>query len=267
MSAPVGELRDAKGRLPALPSLTGLRFAAAFAVFLLHSVMFVQLFPFMETDSWKNLGDVFPMQLGATGVAFFFVLSGFIIDWSYNSVRDLRHPVATRRRPVPPGGQADHDPLGTQETEAHRACADDGNGENAVMTTPPLAVTVAAPPPLVLRLTNPVLNLLLRSPTGKEFRKRYRTLTFTGRKSGELYTFPIRTHHVDGNLYAVTNRCWRLNFRGGLPARITYDDRTSEYQTELVEDPATVAELLMKLTNTYSKCAQPAGAPIPPAAP
>ena len=54
-----------------LDALTGLRFVAAFAVFLFHSRERFQI------DSWK-LGT-----LGSAAVAFFFVLSGFILTYVY----------------------------------------------------------------------------------------------------------------------------------------------------------------------------------------
>ncbi|MBF6224240.1 acyltransferase [Nocardia abscessus] len=97
MSAPAVEIASTKGRLPALPSLTGLRFIAAFAVFLLHSGFLVQIYPFAASDASKKLSDVIPMQLGATGVAFFFLLSGFIIDWSYDSAKDTIRAFLRRR--------------------------------------------------------------------------------------------------------------------------------------------------------------------------
>ncbi|WP_067462720.1 acyltransferase family protein [Nocardia amamiensis] len=97
MSAPAVEIASTKGRLPALPSLTGLRFIAAFAVFLLHSGFLVQIYPFATSDASKKLSDIIPLQLGATGVAFFFLLSGFIIDWSYDSAKDTIRAFLRRR--------------------------------------------------------------------------------------------------------------------------------------------------------------------------
>ncbi|WP_083913422.1 acyltransferase family protein [Nocardia concava] len=97
MSAPAVEIASTKGRLPALPSLTGLRFIAAFAVFLLHSGFLIQLFPFSASNASKKLSDIAPLQLGATGVAFFFLLSGFIIDWSYDSAKDTIRAFLRRR--------------------------------------------------------------------------------------------------------------------------------------------------------------------------
>ncbi|MFI5784011.1 acyltransferase family protein [Nocardia sp. NPDC051570] len=77
------------GYLPTLPSLTGARSLAAFAVFLFHTAL-LQLFPFQQSGSGKLLKDLFSPQLGALGVAFFFLLSGFIIDWSFREGESSR---------------------------------------------------------------------------------------------------------------------------------------------------------------------------------
>lgn len=64
-----------------LTSLTGLRFIAAFLVFLLH-VSFVGIF----SDSHAQSGYSFVTANGGSiGVCFFFVLSGFVLTWSARS--------------------------------------------------------------------------------------------------------------------------------------------------------------------------------------
>ncbi|MCX4094639.1 acyltransferase family protein [Nocardia sp. alder85J] len=67
----------------ALPALTGARWWAAFAVFVLHALVFLPVYPFQKSALFRTLHGLFPMQLGAAGVAFFFVLSGFVIAWSF----------------------------------------------------------------------------------------------------------------------------------------------------------------------------------------
>jgi peptidoglycan/LPS O-acetylase OafA/YrhL len=63
--------------LTRLPSLTGLRWIAAFLVFGFH----VGTLNLIEPDRWHRAWDsVF--GLGASGVSFFFVLSGFVLAWS-----------------------------------------------------------------------------------------------------------------------------------------------------------------------------------------
>ncbi|WP_029902856.1 acyltransferase family protein [Nocardia brasiliensis] len=70
-------------RKPAqLPSLTGMRWWAASAVFALHAVVFLPAYPFQHSETFRRIHAVLPMQLGAAGVTFFFVLSGFILYWN-----------------------------------------------------------------------------------------------------------------------------------------------------------------------------------------
>ncbi|MDY2978646.1 MAG: acyltransferase [Lawsonella sp.] len=72
-------------RRPALPSLTGARWYAALAVFILHCVIFLPVYPFQRTEAFVTLHKAIPMQLGSLGVTFFFLLSGFIIYYSSRS--------------------------------------------------------------------------------------------------------------------------------------------------------------------------------------
>ncbi|MHC0432260.1 acyltransferase family protein [Streptomyces sp. O3] len=82
-------IRDAQASAPArtrraptsagLPSLTGLRFYAAMAVFLYH-VTSPQLSPFSGQTA-HDAARLFGIA-GGLGVSFFFILSGFILTWS-----------------------------------------------------------------------------------------------------------------------------------------------------------------------------------------
>ncbi|MGW7081740.1 acyltransferase family protein [Streptomyces sp. NPDC054866] len=69
------------GRPPALPSLTGMRFIAAFLVFLSHlSAAWMFTSQQLNSDLDRYLGT-----LGSVGVAFFFILSGFVLTYSARS--------------------------------------------------------------------------------------------------------------------------------------------------------------------------------------
>ncbi|MCC3767132.1 acyltransferase [Streptomyces sp. UNOC14_S4] len=69
---------EAAGRRPALPSLTGMRFLAAAAVFFSHS-----FFQFVPSSWGSDTGTgFFWSKAGSAGVSFFFVLSGFVLTWS-----------------------------------------------------------------------------------------------------------------------------------------------------------------------------------------
>lgn len=76
---------DAPPKRRDLPSLTGARWWAAFAVFVLHALVFLPVYPFQKSETFRILHWFVPMQLGAAGVTFFFVLSGFVICWSFRS--------------------------------------------------------------------------------------------------------------------------------------------------------------------------------------
>lgn len=70
--APRASLLERPANLPRLDSLTGLRFFAAYMVLIHHFTNFAQL-PLI----WHWAG------FGTTGVSFFFVLSGFVLTWSF----------------------------------------------------------------------------------------------------------------------------------------------------------------------------------------
>ncbi|MET9394875.1 acyltransferase [Streptomyces sp. NPDC006624] len=62
-----------------LPSLTGMRFAAAFMVLICH--IGIVLVPRVHKP-WLDWTEPYVYALGPTGVVFFFVLSGFVLTWA-----------------------------------------------------------------------------------------------------------------------------------------------------------------------------------------
>ncbi len=80
--------RDPEKRRVALPSLTSLRFLAAVLVFFTHtSLTFNPLQPkasisFFGGETGTRLAHFFQLS-GPIGVSFFFVLSGFVLTWSW----------------------------------------------------------------------------------------------------------------------------------------------------------------------------------------
>ncbi|MEU9359107.1 acyltransferase [Streptomyces sp. NPDC048301] len=70
---PVGSI-SARGTRDRLPSLTGLRFWAALVVVLYHLSRQAGQLPWISDLAWY----------GRTGVTFFFVLSGFVLAWTYD---------------------------------------------------------------------------------------------------------------------------------------------------------------------------------------
>ncbi|AXI78507.1 acyltransferase family protein [Peterkaempfera bronchialis] len=65
-----------------LPSLTGLRFPAALAVFLYHAALPIPSLRLLADDGAETGFTRLAGQAGGLGVTFFFVLSGFVLAWS-----------------------------------------------------------------------------------------------------------------------------------------------------------------------------------------
>jgi hypothetical protein len=113
------------------------------------------------------------------------------------------------------------------------------------------AVVVSHPPEGLLRAVNPALKLLLRTPLAGPARKQLMVLSFTGRKSGNQYSIPVSAHRIDNQLYALAGVAWTRNFRGGRAAEVLLDGKTTTMNGELIDDPATVADLQHRLAESY----------------
>lgn len=61
-------------------------------------------------------------------------------------------------------------------------------------------VTVSHPPDAVLRLMNPVVRRLLRTPLLGSMRKELMVVSFSGRKTGRRYSVPVSAHRIDDGL-------------------------------------------------------------------
>ena len=113
------------------------------------------------------------------------------------------------------------------------------------------AIDSGHPPEALVRLFNPILSALLRTPLGGSARKQLMVLHFTGRKTGRQFKVPVSAHVIDGNLYALTDARWKQNFRDGAPAQVVYDGKTTAMRGELVRDRAKLPELYLKCAQGY----------------
>lgn len=103
----------------------------------------------------------------------------------------------------------------------------------------------------MLRVSNPVVRLLLRSPVGGPMRKQFMVLRFTGRKTGRRYDIPVVAHRVGGELYSLTDARWRHNFRDGADVEVTLDGQVTRMRGQLVEDPAAVAPMYARSIDQF----------------
>jgi hypothetical protein len=109
------------------------------------------------------------------------------------------------------------------------------------------------PPPSVLRVVNPVLRALLRSPLHRLAAKNLMLVTMTGRKSGRTITVPVGRHEwTDGTLVLAAAGGWRHNLRGGADVRVTLDGKERPGRFEPESDPDKAAETFKALLDRTS---------------
>ena len=99
------------------------------------------------------------------------------------------------------------------------------------------------PPLALVRMLNPIMRAVLRSPLGSAV-KPFALLEFTGRRSGRRYRVPVGWYDADGRAVVFSPAGWRVNFDGGRDATVRHRGRTHRMTGTLVREPATVAAAL-----------------------
>ncbi|BBX04699.1 hypothetical protein BST36_29600 [Mycolicibacterium moriokaense] len=117
------------------------------------------------------------------------------------------------------------------------------------MTEP--AVKADHPPETLLKVANPALRVLLRTPLAGPLGKQLMVLNFKGRKSGRPFSIPVSAHHIDGDLYAIANAGWKHNFTGGADAEVVHGGKTTKMHGELISNPDVVADLAHRCAQSY----------------
>ena len=119
------------------------------------------------------------------------------------------------------------------------------------MTEQSNAITVSHPPDALLRVVNPLMKLLLRTPFAGPARNQLMVVDFTGRKSGRHYSIPLSAHLIDDILYAMTGKTWKNNFRDGAAAQVLHDGKTTTMRGELITDKAQITDLYSRCVESY----------------
>lgn len=125
------------------------------------------------------------------------------------------------------------------------------------------AVARDARPPLVLiRLMNPVMRVVLRTPLGRLVRP-FALLEFRGRRTGRLLRVPVGWHHIGGEHVVFTPAPWRANLRDGVPVTVHFRGHRLEMTGTLDDDPDHVATVLQSLADLHGSLRR-VGIDIPP---
>jgi hypothetical protein len=102
------------------------------------------------------------------------------------------------------------------------------------------------PPEVILRIMDPVLRLLLRSPAAR-WMNGLAILTFTGRRTGNKYEIVVGWHELDGKGFVITPAPWRANFTDGAAMTLLHRGKRTAGRGELESDPAKVGQALNRL--------------------
>lgn len=121
----------------------------------------------------------------------------------------------------------------------------------AIPQRPP--VEDRTPPRPVLRVVNPLLRALLRSPLHRALSANLMLISVRGRKTGRVYTVPVGRHESGGMFLVSSKGAWRHNLRGGAPVKLTVDGRERAAYAELDEDPDEVAAVFKTLLSRYGR--------------
>jgi hypothetical protein len=99
----------------------------------------------------------------------------------------------------------------------------------------------SVPPPILVKMGNPLVRLLLGSPLHGMLDDSYLVLHLSGRKTGRRYDIPVGYVDMGGKLTVVTVAKWRVNLRGGADVSVMLRGCLRPMHALLEENPASVA--------------------------
>ena len=103
------------------------------------------------------------------------------------------------------------------------------------------------------KLYNPFVIWLLRSPFHGLADKSTVLITFTGRKSGKTYTFPVSYAREGDALMMISRRehTWWKNFRGGIQVTLCLQGRNLKASGEVFTDTEIVTNKLLMFLRQF----------------
>lgn len=109
------------------------------------------------------------------------------------------------------------------------------------------------------RAKNVVPALIIKSPMHRLMSDKYAILTFTGRKSGRVYTTPM-AYVRDGNRVLLsTDSPWHRNLEGGAPVKMRIRGHNVTGTATPVKSAEEAAVVLRTLVDAIPSYAGPAG--------
>ena len=105
---------------------------------------------------------------------------------------------------------------------------------------------------------NPFMLWLLRSPLHPLLSRAVMVITYTGRKSGTIYSLPVNYIRVGDNLLttSLSKRTWWRNLRGGAQVILRLRGKDLPARAEVFEDLTHVAQGLAEMVRANPKWAR-----------
>ena len=104
----------------------------------------------------------------------------------------------------------------------------------------------APPPSAVMRVVNPLMRIVLRTPMARLIRP-LAVLTFEGHRTARRRQIVVGWHLLDGSSIVVTPATWRVNFAEARVATVWWRGQASSWVGTLEADPDSVAAALDQL--------------------
>ena len=102
-------------------------------------------------------------------------------------------------------------------------------------------------PPFLMKVMNPVMMLMLRSPFHGAVSKQIMLFSFKGRKTGKRYTIPVAYLRKNNELTVYTHSNWWKNLRGGAPVTVRIQGREYSGVAESMDKYETVKRMVRDL--------------------
>jgi deazaflavin-dependent oxidoreductase (nitroreductase family) len=115
----------------------------------------------------------------------------------------------------------------------------------------PVVIASRAPDLRVMRLFNPVIRAILRSPLHGLLSEQILLLTYSGRRSGRPYTLPVGYVRDGDTLLVVSQHSelkqWWRNLRGGALVSLLLRGHRPDGRADVIEEPDAVAAEVERL--------------------
>lgn len=102
-------------------------------------------------------------------------------------------------------------------------------------------------PEFMFKLINPMMKALLNSPFHGGVSKNLLLLTFTGRKSGKIFTTPVGYVRQGGSLTVLTHSAWWKNLIGGVPVSVRIQGKNVTGVGSPLDDPLEIKSAVRDL--------------------